>query len=188
MTRRAFNRPNHWTQNLLMALAMGSAAVLLGCGGGGGGNNNPPPPAGDCGSPAGSGTVVCGFVTNNTTNGGVNGATVRIRNISGATIASGVTQNDVQSGSAGFYKISVGGALPSTTLISVDVPSTGFVPGFLQFIGKTYDASRTAPVTGGPCDPAVTLTPNADTRLTNQLIIFSDSGAPPPPVFVCPRS
>jgi hypothetical protein len=66
--------------------------------------------------------VVCGFVTAFGTNTGVNNATVRLRSSSGAVVASVTTANDVQSGGAGFYKITVpnGAALP--TLIDVVPP------------------------------------------------------------------
>jgi hypothetical protein len=116
----------------------------------------------------------------------VNGATVRLRNNAGTTIASGITQTDASTGKGGFYKITVpaGAALPTT--ISVDVPSTGYLPNYLQYKGKNYDSTRTATV-GGPCIPAVTLTASADTRLLDPLIIYSDASAPPPPVFTCPR-
>ena len=101
MTRRAFHSPMNWKQNLLLTIAMGSAAVLLGCGGGGGGGNGgPPPTVGDCGSVSGAGTVVCGFVTAAGTTNGVNGATVRLRNAAGTTIASGPTQ--LTAGNHGF--------------------------------------------------------------------------------------
>lgn len=186
MTRRAFNSPISWKQNLLLTLAMGSAAVLLGCGGGGGGNSGGGGGAGDCGDTLGTGTWVCGFVTNSGTGAGVNNVTVRLRDNSGNTLASSTTVNDVSSGAAGFYKIPVASG-PLPTLISVDTPSTGFVPGYLQYKNKTYVSTQLASSGVGPCVPAVTIIQNADTRLLDKLILFSDSSAPPPPVFNCPR-
>ena len=116
MTRRAFHGPMNWKQNFLLTIAMGSAAVLLGCGGGGGGGNGGPGPTlGDCGSSSGAGTVICGFVTSSSTSAGVNGATVLVHNVSGGNLGSAVTVTDPSSGKPGFYKIAVAGSSATTT-------------------------------------------------------------------------
>ena len=170
MTRRASKSPMHWKQNLLLATVMGTAGVLLGCGGGGGGGNGGGGGGGvgDCGSAAGAGTVVCGYVVQSGTTTGVNGATVRLRTAAGTTVASIATSNDTLL-HPGFFKITVpgGAVIPST--ISVDVPSTGFLPNYVQYKGKNYDATRPA-VAGGPCIPAITVTAGADTRLLDSLV------------------
>jgi hypothetical protein len=183
MTRWAFKSPLNLKQNLLLAIAMGSAAAMLGCGGGGG--SSTPPVVGDCGSLSGSGTVVCGFVTNDGTGSGVNGVTVRLRNAAGATLASGVTATDASSGSPGFYKITMpaGAAVPAT--VSVDTPATGFHQNLFRYNGIVWSPTTNA-TAGGPCVPLITVTAGADTRLTQQLRLFSDS-TPPPPFFGCSR-
>lgn len=186
MTRRAFHGPMNWKQNVLLTIAMGSAAVLLGCGGGGGGGNGGGGGTlGDCGSAAGAGTVICGFVTSSSTTTGVNGATVLLHNVAGTTLASAATQTDPSSGKPGFYKITVPGGVALPTSISVTVPSTGYHSGFVGYVGKVYIANFKA-ADGGPCYPAVTPTAGADTRLLNPLVIYSDS-VPPPVAFNCPR-
>jgi len=161
---------------------MSFAGVLLGCGGGGGGTGGGPT-AGDCGSAAGAGTVICGFVTSSGSGSGLNGATVRLRSITGTTLVTGITQHDPVSGSDGFYKITVPASLPQ--LISVDAP-VGFYNNYMKYAGATYDQSINA-TSGGPCIPSIAVTAGQDNRLTNALTLLADTGAPPPPVFVCPR-
>jgi hypothetical protein len=197
MTRRAplspVARKNNAKNNALSLLAMGAAVILLGCGGGGGGGNgngngNGGGP-GACGSASNSGqTVICGFVTN-TSNVGVNNATVLIKNTAGQTVASGTTTRDAASGADGFYKITVPSASAASTLLLGLTLPTGFLPDYINFDNKNYDQSQNAN-SGGPCIPVAPIsTINGDNRVTQALRVYSSESAPPPPVFpgTCPR-
>jgi hypothetical protein len=183
MTRRAIFSPGSWQQNLLVAMSMGAAVLLVGCGGGGGGgNSNPPGGTGACGDAVGSGvTVVCGYVTGQAgATNGVNGVTVLLKNSTGATVAQGTTF--ASSGTNGFYKIVANG---NPTQFALDIPS-GFLHDYVIYNNATYDQSTTLQHSAGACIPALNITAGQDNRL-NTIVIVSDTSAPPPPVFTCPR-
>ena len=186
MTRRASFSPGSWQQNLLVAISMGAAVLLVGCGGGGGGNpGGGGGGTGDCGDVIGSGaTVVCGFVTGQAGAGGVNGVTVLLKNSAGTTVAQGTTA--VSAGNNGFYKIVASG---NPTQFSLNIPS-GYLQDYLVYNNGTYDQSVPGK-TVAACIPALNITAGQDNRI-NTIVIISDSAAPPPPVFPgasgsCPR-
>jgi hypothetical protein len=190
MTGRAVFGLNMRNPNLLVALALGAAVVLLGCGGGGGGgNNNGGGGAGACGSAAGSNaTVVCGYVLSNGTTSGVNGATVRVTNFAGGTtFFSGATAHNSASNQDGFYKFTA----PNGAAIITVLAPTGFLANYLLFNGHTYDLTQQATVAGGGgvCAPALPspLPLSPGDNLLSAIYLFNDQSAPPPPVFVCPR-
>jgi hypothetical protein len=198
MTRRAFVSPgarSKWSQNFLVALGMGAAVVLLGCGGGGGGGGNNGGGGGGgadaCQDNTFSGqTVVCGYVLQDGTTNGVNGATVAVKTSTGTIVKSIKTYHNTATGKDGYYVLPVGNA----TLIGVAPPASGYFQSYFRFnftspqIPTTvYDVNK--PVnSGGPCNPPIpnVATPGAGNILPN-LSVFPDSGVPPPPVFNCPR-
>jgi hypothetical protein len=187
MTRRALFSPELWKQHTLLALGMGAAIVLLGCGGGGGGN--PPgggPGPGACGSPANNGvTVVCGYVVNTGSTVGVNGANVALKNGTGQTLRNVATIHNNATNRDGYYVMTVPAG---ATLLSVDAPSVGYLTTYMSYAGKTYDVTRTAQA-GGPCYPTLPAPyplPNGD-NLLGTISLYPDTAAPPPPVFICPR-
>lgn len=188
MTRRALFSPELWKQHTLLALGMGAAVVLLGCGGGGGGGGNPPPGggAGACGSAANSGvTVVCGYVLNVGSTIGVNGTNVALKNGTGQTLNSVRTIHNNATNKDGYYVLTVPAG---ATLLSVDPPSTNYLTTYFSYGGKAYDTSLNAQA-GGPCIPALPSPypqPNGD-NLLGSISLYPDTTAPPPPVFICPR-
>ena len=184
MNRRAIFSPASWKQNLLLAASMGAVAALIGCGGGGSGGGNPIGGPGSCGSVAGSGiTVVCGFVISNGSTSGVNGVNIVLRTAGGTAIGSATTVHDASSSRDGFYKINVPA---NAATFGVDFSGvTGYFTSYLRFGGATYDQSRQATV-GGPCIPALTAIAGQD-NVQGDVSIYSDSSAPPAPVFNCPR-
>ena len=188
MTRRAIFSPSLVKQNLLIALGMGAAVILVGCGGGGGGSN--PPGGGNpgaCGSPAGSAsTIVCGYIDNNGSTTGINGATVSLKNSAGQVVATARTAHNSTTNQDGYYVFNSVPASLGATVFTVDAPvGGGYFAGFLKFNGSSYDANRTANA-GGPCVPAVPNISTAGDYLLPVIYLFADS-VPPPPVINCPR-
>ena len=184
MARRALFSPGIWKQNLALLIGLGAAFVMLGCGGGGGsGPGNPGQGVGDCGSPAGSGTVLCGYVVDYGTGTGANGATVLLKSSTGQTLASTTTITNPATSTGGFFKFNT---IPAgATLIQIDAPATGYNQNFVSFGGKTYYYALTAQA-GGPCIPAFTIAnPGGDNKLTNFTLF--PNGTPPPPPVGCPR-
>jgi hypothetical protein len=184
MARRAIFSPGLWKQNLALIIGLGAAFVMLGCGGGGGGGGAIiPPPTGDCGSAAGAGTVVCGYVVDFGTTTGANGATVLLKSAGGQTLASTTTITNPANNTPGFFKFTTIPAGAAT--IQIDAPATGYNQNFVSFGGKTYYYALTASA-GGPCIPALVITnAGADNKLTNFTLF--PSGSPPPPPVGCPR-
>lgn len=188
MTRRAVFSPsprNRWSQNVLVALGMGAAVILLGCGGGGGGGNNG---GGGGGSdacqdnPALGTNVVCGYVLQDGTTNGINGATVAVKSPTGAVVQSIKTYRNAATSKDGYYVLKVGVG----TLIGVAPPASGYFTSYFRF-GSVYDINRTVP-SGGPCNPAIPAlaSPGAG-NILQSFYLFSDASTPPPPVFSCPR-
>jgi hypothetical protein len=171
---------------------MGAAVVLLGCGGGGGGGGNNG--GGNGGGGGGGGadacqdntfsgqTVVCGYVLQDGTTNGVNGATVAVKTSTGTIVKSIKTYHNTATGKDGYYVLPVGNA----TLISVAPPASGFFQPYFRF-GALYDVTK-ATKSGGPCNPVIPNLPTQNAGNTLQsFFIFPDSATPPPPVFNCPR-
>lgn len=177
MFRRAALKPGIRKQNLLLALAIGSATLLLGCGGGGGGGTI----GGGtqvCGSALGSTrTVVCGNVVLDGSTTPVVGATIMLKNASGTTLA----QTTSRAGDGLFVLVVPSGA----TLIQIDPPNTtDYTANFMRYNGVIYGTNGTASA-GGPCLPTLGSLPAGDSRLKASTL-FS-SAVPPPPYFGCPR-
>lgn len=181
MTHKAPFRLRVRRNDALMASTMGLAVILLGCGGGGGGNGGGGGGGnGACGSPSGSGnTVVCGRVIKDDVGGSaVAGAQVQLLNAAGATLA---TTSSAGDGSFNFS----GANTSSGALVRVSTP-VGYTLNYLKYGGALYDESRLARDNTTPCVPAVSPTVGGDKNAGN-FMLFSDTGAPPPPVFQCPR-
>jgi hypothetical protein len=196
MIRRAVFSPglqNRFSQNVLVALGMGAAVVLLGCGGGGGGGN------GGCGGGGGGAdlctdnpnsglTVICGYVIEEGTTNGVNGAVVSVKTASGAVLKSKPTYTNASSGKSGYYVLEV----PATAaLIAVAPPSATHLPSYFRHgtlsSSPVYDINR--PTAGGePCNPAIPSGLTAGVgNIGPNFAVFSRDGLPPSPVFSCPR-
>lgn len=188
MTRRAAISPgprNKWSQNLLVALGMGAAVVLLGCGGGGGGgNNNGGGGSSDvCQDNTFSGqTVICGYVLADQTTNGVNNATVAVKTSTGTVLKSIKTYHNNVTNKDGYYVLPVPNG---ATLISVAPPPTGFFNSYLRF-GSVYDVTQTA-TAGGPCNPLIPALPNTGAGNSIAPLYLLPDSSPPPPVFNCPR-
>jgi len=199
MTRRALFSPgprSKWSQNVLVALGMGAAVVLLGCGGGGGGG-------GTSGGGGGGGSdscqdntfsgqaVVCGYVLADGTTNGINGATVAVKSSSGTVLKSIKTYHNAATGKDGYYVLPVSGA----TLIAVAPPASGYFTSYFRFAytnppaitTTVYDINRTV-ASGGPCNPPIPALANQTAgNILPSFSLFPDSSTPPPPVFSCPR-
>lgn len=189
MTRGAKIQPEVWKKRLLLSIAMGAAAILIGCGGGGGGGNNGGGggTAGVCGSPAGSTTpVVCGYVrSDDATPVAIAGATVTLRDATGTQVGQSTTTDG-----NGFYKFS---NVPSNaSTFRVDPPSSGYSANTARLTAAAPTNSPagvylyyTTAQAGGPCIPSIGGVPNGD-KLLGQVTLFNSS-FPPPPAFDCPR-
>lgn len=176
MDGRARFRPERAMQRLLTAFAVGSVAVLLGCGGGGG-TGGGGITTGACGGTTGSGpTVLCGHVYRDGSTSAIAGATVTLRNISGTTVATATTDTN------GLFKFST---VPSSTaLFEVDAPS-GYTPSTSRYSGSVYAYYLQNTAATGPCIPA-TGTLTAGDKDLGITYLFPDS-TPPPPPSGCPR-
>jgi hypothetical protein len=177
MTRRAITRPGTWKQNWLMAMAMSSAVILLGCGGGGGGAP-PPPVSRDCNVGDGT-TVVCGFVVNSA-GAGVSGATVKLKDINNNTLLQGA------SNSTGFFVLK---SVPANAaLFQVDPPAgPDYFANTMTYRGATYLFYTPNQAGTGPCIPAIpAVTRNQDNAIGNATLYLVNGGPPAPPSG-CPR-
>jgi hypothetical protein len=179
MTQRALFRLRARTNDALLATTMGLAVILLGCGGGGSGGGVIIQP-GACGSAANSGiTAICGRVVRDDVGGSaVAGATVSLLNASGASIATTVT-----TGSGSFLFNGPGTSAGALVMISTPV---GYTTNYVRYNSATYDQSRRSRDNSTPCVPAVAAVLGND-KDAGRFTLFSDTGAPPPPVFQCPR-
>jgi len=193
MTRRALFGPglrSRFSQNVLVALGMGAAVVLLGCGGGGGGGGVNPGTGQDVctDNPQTGLTVLCGYVIEDGTTNGVNGATVSVKTGAGAVLKSKTTYTNASSGKAGYYVVEVPA---NAALMAVAPPTATHLPSYFRFgtlsSSPVFDITR--PTGGGePCNPAIpgSLTTGIGNRGPD-FGVFSREGLPPAPVFSCPR-
>jgi|GEM_PF-5983052 len=179
MTQRALYRLRVRANDALLASTMCLAVILLGCGGGGGGGGIIIQP-GACGSAPGSGvTAICGrVIKDDVGQTAVGSVAISLLDSTGAAIAVTNTKAD------GTFVFNA----PNTTrgaLIMVSTPA-GFTSNYLKYSGATYDQSRRSRDNSTPCVPAVAAVVGSD-RNAGNFTLFSDTGAPPPPVFQCPR-
>jgi len=158
---------------------MGSVTILLGCGGSGGssiiGGGTQ-----ICGSAVNSNrTVVCGTVMLDGTTNPVPGATVSLKNASGATLKQVTTR-----AGDGFFAVEVP---VGATLIQIDPPNTvDYLPNFLRYDGVIYGFGPNGNAQGGgPCLPPLGNLQPKDNAL-KAMTLFS-SATPPPAYFGCPR-
>jgi hypothetical protein len=177
----ATQRPSHWAKYACAGFAMVCASLLLSCGGGGSGGNGGGTRS-PCGRPLGStppalcGRVVSGFAS--TSNLGVSGAIVILRDTAGVELSRTTTD---QNGNFIFTSIAPGAALFQVE----QPPSGGYYQNVIDYAGATYDYTKTAS-TGGPCYPSIGGLPTSDKSLGN-IGLFPDTGVPYPPAFGCPR-
>lgn len=180
MSSRTVSGPRGGKQGILLAVAFGCVVALLGCGGGGsgsGGGGGTTP--GVCGSAEGSVTpVLCGTVYKDGTTTVIAGATVVLRTNTGAELTRATTQAD------GTYKFS--SVSSSATQFEVQPPAAGYLPNFSRFGGSVYDYTRDNLAKTSACYMLTGGTIAGDKKL-GAVYLFSDSAAPPPPVFTCPH-
>lgn len=178
MARWALSGPGRGRRGLLMALALGSVTVLLGCGGGGtGGGGGGGGVVGVCGSAPGSVTpVFCGRVYKDGTTAPVAGASVVLIQANGTALSA------VQTSATGEFRMN--SVPPTGVLFRVDPPAD-YTHGMVRYGGSVYDYARTASA-GGTCVMSTGGTIAGDKSL-GTVYTFPLSGPPPPPAFGCPR-
>jgi len=166
-----FCRMGDRAETLALAATMLSAILLVGCGGGGGGGN---------GGGGGGRTVTGRVVAANAARTPVQGATVTLRDSSGAVVA---TQTTLANGTFTFTN-----APANAVLFRVDPPTPAFHQQIAQFRGNLYGYTNTA-TAGGACIPDIVAgggaVPSGTTTLPD--IQVYESTFPPPPPFGCPR-
>jgi len=190
MTQRAVFSPglrNSWKRSILAVLGMCASVVLVGCGGGGT-SGGPSQGLDVCADNTFSGqTVICGYVINDGTVNGVNGANVSVKTSGGTTISSIRTYHNTASGKDGYFVLPVNNGGSTGALLAIDAPASGYLATYLRFNGALYDTTRTAQA-GGQCIPAIpSLSTSGAGNIIPSISLFPDSSTPPPPVFVCPR-
>ncbi len=198
MMQRARFQPGTRKNNLLLAVAIGSATILLGCGGGGGGGNGGGGGGGNpqaCGSANGSRTIVlCGSVVINGTTGPIAGAIVTLKDANGNALTNG-SGNPIQTTTTATGAFIFNPAPSGAQLFEVDPPAGGaYTPNFAQFNSSTngglYYYPNPSTSGTGPCIMSVlpagqSTLPAGDTQLAS--VGLFPTGTPPPPPSGCPR-
>ena len=171
-------RPCVGMQSLVTALAIGSVALLLGCGGGGGSSNGGGGGGTQpCGSALTSTTpVLCGQVMRDGTTSLVSGVPVQLLNASFAPVAAATT--DIN----GFFRFN--NVSSTVRYFKVVPPTPGFHVNTVRYNSAVYAYYLPNQSGTGECVMQTGAIGAGDRNLGN-VFVFPDS-APPPAPSGCP--